>query len=52
MKVILLLQAFSYAIFRISGTSRGPSASAEVLILMMEGAAVTVLFFYRKAPVT
>jgi len=31
-EIIFLLQAFSSAIFRICGASRGPSASAELLV--------------------
>jgi len=33
LKTIPLLQAFSSAIFRICGTSRGPSASAELFVI-------------------
>jgi len=35
LKVIALLQAFSSAIFRIRGASRGPRASAELLVIRM-----------------
>jgi len=34
LKVIPLLQAFSSAIFRICGASRGPSAFAELLVCL------------------
>jgi len=37
LKVISLLQVFSSAVFRICGALRGPSASAELLVIIQRG---------------